>query len=635
MKIKEIQIQNFRSIENILVDFKENPRVLVGINESGKTNIIEALRLINPEFPILDTDVRLTEKGPAEKSEILFISKLENKELEEVYQKVCRKILVEDIDKPILKVNKKPINLKEFLWNNFSEGLYKIDIREKSRRSTYWKFDREIEFIFNFKKPKVGVNFSFQNKKGETINVSNFELIDQTSYPDIPTEQLEEASPEILNNIIGNAITEIVDKNLPRVICWKYEDEYLLPPLINTSSFAQNPKNCIPLMNMFILAGIPEDKIGEKINETIKSFPISLRSFFRKIASESTKYFKNAWPEYRNIKISLEPSGENIECGVYGGKTIQHFPLKSDGFKRFISILLMLSIPSEKKLLNNALILIDEADQSLHPSGCRYLMEQLIKIAESNYVVYSTHSIFMIDRENIKRHYIVEKKNEITTTKEADEQSYRDEEVIYKALGASVYEILNEKNILFEGWRDKKLFETAIKRNKDIQNFFKKNGISHAEGVKDQGIQEISSILEFAKRKLLIISDADGVARERQEKFIQDKRWGVWKRYDELLDMRKIKTGEDFIKKDILKKNLFDVLKKLNINFRENEIEFPDCGRLRYIKGLLSSQSTDKKLQEEIIKELKDATFKNLKISDIEEDYFKFVEKLREEIIKL
>jgi len=635
MKIKEIQIKNFRSIENISIDFQENPRVLVGINESGKTNIIEALRLINQEFQVLNTDVRLTEKGPAEKSEILFIFKLENEDLEWIYQKVCKKILLEDIGKPILKVDGKSINLKEFLWNNFSEGLYEIDTRKKSRRATYLEFDKEIDFLFNLKKPKAGANFVFQNKKGETINISNIELIDQTAYPNIPLEQLEEVKPESLNNIIGGAVIEIVHKNLPQVIYWKYDDKYLLPPFISINTFVNDINTCLPLKYMFILAGIPENQISQKINETRQLSPNAFWTLLREVSEKCTGFFRRAWPEFKNIKISLRPNGENIDCGVEE-RTMQDFRFRSDGFKRFITILLLLSIPAKQELLKNSLILIDEADISLHPRGCKYLMGQLLKIADNNYVVYSTHSIFMFDRENIRRHYIVEKENEITTVKEANEQNYRDEEVIYKALGASVYEILDEKNILFEGWTDKRLFETAIERDKNTQNFFKKIGISHVGGVKNEGIQGISSILEFAKRKLLIISDADDVARERQKKFIQDKRWGIWKRYNELLlDMRKIETSEDFIKKDVLKRNLCYVLKKLNINFRENEIEFPDFGRLRYIKGLLSRQGINEESQKRIIKELKDATFKNLKISDIEEGYFKVVEKLKEEIIKL
>jgi len=635
MKIKEIKIKNFRSIEDVTLDFKENPRVLVGINESGKTNILEALRLIHSEFQIQNTDIRITEKGTAEESEILFVFKLEEDELSEMYEKICKKILLEDIHKPIVRVNDKQMNLKEFLRNYYNEGLYKIDIKSKSRSAFYREIGEKVEYTRNFKKPKLGSNFYFQNKKGETINITSFELIDHTSYSNIPLNQLEDAGPEILNNIIGSAIIDIVQKNLPQVIYWKFEDKYLLPPSIRISAFTANLDSCIPLKNMFVLAGIPKEKISEKIDETRRISPNSFRSLLHQIAKETTKYFKKAWPEYKNIEISLEPNGENIDCGVKGEKTIQDFKLRSDGFKRFVSILLLLSIPSEKRLLKNALILIDEADQSLHPSGCRYLMEQLIKIAENNYVMYSTHSIFMIDRENIERHYIVEKKKETTTIKEANEANYRDEEVLYKALGATVYEILEEKNILFEGWRDKKLFETAIRKDKSIQNFFRKIGISHGEGVKDVELNAFVSILELARRKLLIISDADNVAKERQKQFIQNKRWGKWRRYDELLIERKIETVEDFIKKDILKKNFCEILRKNSINFQENEINFPSSGRLNYLINWLSKKNIDKNLQKELIKELKELTFEKIKIHEIEDDYFEFIKMLKKEIEKL
>ena len=47
--------------------------------------------------------------------------------------------------------------------------------------------------------------------------------------------------------------------------------------------------------------------------------------------------------------------------------------------------------------LNNALLLIDEPSTGLHPSSERNLLKELVKISNENYLVYSTHSIFMID----------------------------------------------------------------------------------------------------------------------------------------------------------------------------------------------------------------------------------------------
>jgi len=638
MKLKEIEIRNFRSIENIKLDFKQNPRILVGINESGKTNILEALRLISKEFSPTRDDVRITEKGVAEESLILVTFEFEENELEEIYQKIQSKILTDDYSKPIVKVNNKEFSLKDLILEYYNEVLYIIDVKNKKREFDRRKFKKEMEFIIPFKKPKPGVvEFDFEDEKGEKINIRNFELIDPNKIK-IPATFLsnkdlfEEATPEILDNIIGSIIIETVSKNLPKVIHWKYDERNLLPPSILIETFVTNPDSCIPLKNMFILADIPKEKISKRITETRELGDNPLRTLFKTVADEATQYFRKVWPEYKNIKFSLELNGDKIDCGVEE-KTIQDFKLRSDGFKRFITLLLLLVIPAEKGLLKNALVLIDEADQSLHPSGCRYLMEQLIKLAENNYVIYSTHSIFMIDRTNIERHYIVKKEKEITTITEANEENYFSEEVLYKALGASVYEILKEKNILFEGWRDKKLFETAIEKDENLQKFFKEIGISHAEGVKSPNIPILSSILESARRKLFIISDADSTAKEKQKEFEKKAKWGIWKRYDEILSGRKVETSEDFIKKDILKNKLYEILKEKNINLPESEIEFPDNGRLNYISKLLEKHNVKEKQQ--IIKDLKDKIFKNLQPDEIEEDYFQFLKILKEEIERL
>lgn len=631
MKIKKIEIRNFRSIENITVDFKENPRVLVGINESGKTNILEALRLISSDFSPQKDDIRIPEKGIVEKSEVSFVFNFEEHELEEIYQKTRAKILLEDFSKPLVEVNNKNLNLKKLLQEFYNEGFYEIDVKNNTRTPTRWEFNKRIKFICNIKKPKSGANFPFQNKKGETLNISNFKLIDLDSYPNMQAEQLEEATPEILDDIIGSEIVEIVNKNLPKVIYWKYDEKNLLPSSIPINDFVANLNSCIPLKNMFVLAGIPEEKIATQITESRQISSNTFRSLLRKVSNAATKYFKNAWPEYKNIKFSLNPNGENIDCGV-DEKTIQDFKRRSDGFKRFVTVLLLLSIPAKKELLRDTLILIDEADQSLHPSGCRYLMQQLIKIAQSNYVMYSTHSIFMIDKENIERHYIVKKKNEITTIKEASEENYRDEEVIYKAFGTSTFEILEEKNILFEGWTDKKLFETAIRKDKSTLKFFKKIGRSHAIGVKS--IKNITPILEWSQRKVFILSDGDQVSEQEQKEFIDNKGYGIWKRYDELFGQRKIVTSEDFIKKETLKEILNENLKEISIEFNQN-FQLPEVDRLNYIKNQLIKENITGDLLKGFIKSFKQKLFKNLKLENIEEDYFEFLKNLQEEIKKL
>ena len=52
MKLKNATIRNFRSIDNQKIEFEPSCRILVGINESGKSNVLKALTLLSNEISI-------------------------------------------------------------------------------------------------------------------------------------------------------------------------------------------------------------------------------------------------------------------------------------------------------------------------------------------------------------------------------------------------------------------------------------------------------------------------------------------------------------------------------------------------------------------------------------------------------
>lgn len=58
MKLEKIKIVNFRSIKDLELDFYNNSRVLVGINEAGKSNILKAAALLADDIEIQSDDVR-------------------------------------------------------------------------------------------------------------------------------------------------------------------------------------------------------------------------------------------------------------------------------------------------------------------------------------------------------------------------------------------------------------------------------------------------------------------------------------------------------------------------------------------------------------------------------------------------
>ncbi len=625
MILKRVKIKNFRSIKEGEIDFSQfRCRVLVGINEAGKTNILHALRLLSDKFEILPTDKReeLSDRDIVREAWVEFYFEMSKRELFQIKKRIEQNILGEFQ------------GLFEIIREIYRDLTFKVDII--SRKRLYILNKPELTIDKKWYKPKsntpphIKVIFN-----GEERVLDEFILVDINKVGEDLESYLEEI--ENLSDYIWDKsfhiVEEYLNEMLPSVIFWEYDPRNLLPPKVNIEEFKNDPNVCRPLAHMFILYGISEEKIGETIGEYQEKGDNSFRSFLNRVAETSTRYLKSIWKDFKDIKFSLIPNVDYIVCGVKE-KNIRDMDKRSDGFKKFVSLLLALSYPHRKKLLKNSLILIDEAEASLYPSGARYLRDELIRLSEDNYLVFSTHSIFMIDRNNIERHYIVKKiKKEISVILPASEENYRNEEVLFNALGSSVYEILEEKNIIFEGYTDKKLFKIFVGSHKKWKKFFDKIGISHVVGVKS--IKNITPILNLGNRKVLILTDSDQVALQERDKFIKENGWGIWKTYDELTES-KVVTCEDFIRKETLLKHFLEVLIDNGISIRKEELNIPDGGRLSYFEKVLKVKlESDKKEIKDLIRVFKDKIFNTLQIKDIEEDYGKFIENLQKEVQKL
>ena len=81
-------------------------------------------------------------------------------------------------------------------------------------------------------------------------------------------------------------------------------------------------------------------------------------NLLEQVSSKVTSTFRSIWPDFKDTSIQLIPNGPEISIKVTN-KARYSFADRSDGFKRFISILLMLSAPSKKgKIGERDIILI-------------------------------------------------------------------------------------------------------------------------------------------------------------------------------------------------------------------------------------------------------------------------------------
>ena len=50
MELVNVEINNYRSIEKLKLDFEKNTKVFIGVSETVKSNLLKALNVISPNY---------------------------------------------------------------------------------------------------------------------------------------------------------------------------------------------------------------------------------------------------------------------------------------------------------------------------------------------------------------------------------------------------------------------------------------------------------------------------------------------------------------------------------------------------------------------------------------------------------
>lgn len=634
MKLKRIDILNFRSIKSQILTFDRNFQVLVGINESGKTNLLKAVSLLNDKIDFTKDDIRDPShvEDAVTESYVRFVFKVDSSLISKVFEGVKQKFLTKGLSAPLLDIGTKSYCLEDFCRYK-DELLYTIDLLKHTRNPSHWTIaGPKFRIHPEWKKVKGGAVAAAPHmieQNGKSLNLNAYSVVNTRDFEKIPDQLLENFDITSLNAIVGAYLVTIVSRYFPACIVWNYSEDNLLPGRIVLSQFIPNPNICVPLKNMFSLAGyLNATKALQDASEKTNG----LRNILRKVGENTTTHMRKVWPEWKKQKVILNQNGDFIEAGIEDEYNVYSLARRSDGFKRFFTFLLTISAQNKTEEIHDNLIVIDEPDIGLHPGGIQYLREELKKIANNNIVLVSTHSIFMIDKEIIDRHLIVEKNREITEIKRVDVSNINDEEVVYKALGYSLFELLKPKNIIFEGWRDKRLFETFLKSGKGKKLLNKRMllqlGLLHSMGVKD--IPRVANTCENFSREYIIISDSDKIAKEKQKKF--DGR-GKWFCYNDIKGVEAL-TTEDFLQNSLINKAIRHVLKSNSIKQNIGLDDDITHGKLNYIETEINKMGIDASFSKDLLNQIKEFCCLNAEPSDFDNEYHEMSKFMIEQILQ-
>ncbi len=533
MKISSISIKNFRSIhDEVIIPIQKIGGgicyVLLGINESGKSTLLDGISLLDGEEDI-DYELDCNKAAQDEEDRIEITYHLD----------------IGDGAK-----------YKDFLIENGLDVdlVNKIKFTEVHRKILVEKGeDRSDEYHIWIKDDKLFEKFVF------TTNDQSHKSIELRTTEN---EKLAADSSTISNLLkkdeleyyLQSELFDALEEDIPEIIFWKpLEDKYLINKTIDLNVFKENPDTSIPLRNCFRIAGI---STSEKIKSTIEGIvgkPSKNAELQQKLSESVTNHINAIWSEHN---VSVKFSIDNLQLSFLVEDNDNDLPKygvsqRSDGFKHFVSILLNLSAENKTQSLANKIVLLDEPEIHLHPSGQRYLRDELLEISKNNIVVFATHSVYMVDTKNIDRHFSVKKQEGMTVALQIEKDNPYKEEVLYEALGTSVLELIEPNVLLFEGKTDRDIFELYSRKFKtDLKP-------PRVSLISADGCKNILKYTKFFNTKIVkgyVLVDSDNDGTQQKESVLKELGYDKSNTFEinDLHDTKKESTLEDLFDKKFL-----------------------------------------------------------------------------------
>lgn len=553
MKLKRYIVFDFRSVKNSGWVDCDDVTTLVGVNESGKSNMLLALWKLNP---VRDGKIDILHDMPVDKlgemrnhaENTKFITAEFNLESKDI------NILSEKYD---LKDSFNEKNVLTLEVSRFYDGKYTMLLNKKSI-DEYSLLDKSNEN----KETEVDLGKDLLSMMPKFVYYSNYGNLSSRIY-----------LPHAVEWLKGNSVSGI-EKNDEQIRTIR-----ILFDFVNLSpeEILESGRDAIDLANLgnhYMINSPTKEQIAKSEDEKEKR-SILLQSASNKL----TRSFKDWWKQ-GNYKFRFMADGDYFTILVSDEKRPAEVDLRlrSTGLQWFLSFYLTFLVESEEAH-ENAILLLDEAGLTLHPLAQKDLVHFFNRLASKNQLINTTHSPFIVDTDNMDRCKVVYVNEDGLTEVSSDlrkniKNNLSSVYAVHAALGLGVSDVLLQgcQMVVVEGVSDQ-YYLNAIKNylisakeirpNKDI--IFIPSG-----GVKN--IASISSLIGGKNSDIpYIIIDSDKSGEDLKNKISN----GLYKNSkDKILEIKDI-TGmaysevEDLFPYSLFEKPLLKLFKVADEDFDE------------------------------------------------------------------
>lgn len=412
MKLAEVIIRAFKSIkEEVRLAVDGKITVLIGANDNGKTNILSAILCANDDSPIQEGDRNWDVNDPQGPS-IEWVFRLDEGERQSLFQAIV------DETRSAIEEARSAFVESEFDFIERSAHLVELLPSESPEAQVAKTQEHRLHIPDRVIFVREGV--------GAPVRLKSPEL---SLFPEI-AEKLRRARPRVE---LFKSTEQLMDK-------------VSLSELENSSQeFMQG---------IFRYAGLWDSR-----QDLFNQNPSSAR-WLETGSVKFTERIRAEWQQGENLTFRLIHSGQNgshVELMIEDPSVERRYVRpseRSEGFSAFFKMSMRMLARTEANKANSHIFLFDEPGTALHPSGQVNLQRVFERLALDDQIIYSTHSLFMVNHNRPERNRVVSKSTKGT---ELDQKPFhRNWRAVRQTLGlvlAGTF-FIADRTLLVEGESD-------------------------------------------------------------------------------------------------------------------------------------------------------------------------------------
>lgn len=443
MKIRSFAIENYRAINRIVLNLNYSINPIIGVNESGKTTILQAILAFDKgrdrynDGEHLDPQNKYSTKD-TKNSKVTATINLEKDEIETLLK--CGKVKTDSLDYTEIRgiTPKTEIRLSRLLSDSKREYVTEnpsFSPEVSKRVSKFLVEHLPVILYFDDFTDRVPEDIQFPEEYLQTKKLSRSYIRDWQ---------------EIIEEIFKRADNEGIEG-----------DENPLRTFMKID---------IKDRKKDILSDI-ENVLN---NEIIKDWKKIKKSGKTQFADDSDKLELVIDNEGNNFKFKVKDKSNEDKSRTFNVNE------RSKGFQWFFNYMIKLKFnPRYKKTKDNSIFLLDEPGSYLHSSAQSELLKELDSVSNRNTIVFCTHSQFLLNPDVIKLGSIriaEKEKSKISLHDYGNYKSKNDKSAlspIYQALQLNCSNDFLGNLVITEGITDYYFIEMVKKNTKLIKTDFK------------------------------------------------------------------------------------------------------------------------------------------------------------------